>query len=97
MNYVINQAAILNALREGASAEEIAKDFNTALNNAINTFAKEREKQNHKIEAARAALEFYAEYYPRLVNDMSPEDFIASCDRSAKSSVENPLYRLYNL
>ena len=97
MNYVINQAAILNALREGASAEEIANDFNTALNNAVSAFTKEREKQDRKIEAARAALDFYAEYYPRLVNDMTAEDFIASCDRSAKSSVENPLYRLYNL
>lgn len=97
MNYVINQAAMLNALREGASAEEIANDFNTALNNAISAFTKEREKQNRKIEAARAAFDFYVEYYPKLVNDMSVEDFIASCDRSTKASVENPLYRLYNL
>jgi uncharacterized protein (DUF433 family) len=97
MNYVINQAAILNALREGASAEEIAHDFNEALNNAVDAFAKERMKQGRKLEAARAALDFYTEYYPKLVNDMTAEDFIASCDRSAKSSVENPLYRLYNL
>lgn len=97
MNYVINQAAILNALREGASAEEISNDFNTALNNAVSAFAKEREKQNRKIEAARAALDFYAEYYPKLIKDMSAEDFIASCDHSTKTSVENPLYRLYNL
>ena len=42
MNYVINQSAMLNALRAGASAEEIAHDFNEALKDVQKQFAPDR-------------------------------------------------------
>lgn len=60
-----NMNDILARLRNGETAEDIAKDFTTAINEASSAYAaetREAEKRKEKIEAARKAIIAMNEY-----------------------------------
>lgn len=73
---------ILSRLREGASAEDLAKEMADALNQASTTYAKEQEaeKLKHAVEAEKRAnaynlyqviLGYLRRYHPKVAADIT--------------------------
>lgn len=95
MNYNISVDVITQALRDGASQEEIANIFADALNKASATVKKEhaerkakeaeaKKAQEQKLAHAQAVADFYNIYYPTILGDItiSAEDIVKTCDEA---------------
>lgn len=104
MNYNINVDVITQALRDGASQEEIANIFANALNQASATIKKEnaerkakeaeaKKVQEQKLAHAQAVADFYNIYYPDLMGSesISGEDILKACEEAKNlfSKIQN--------
>ena len=90
-NYNISVDVLAQALRDGASQEEIANMFAGALNKASITVKQERaqkEKENEtKKKAAQVVADFYNTYYPNMFpgkEKATAEAIIKACDSIQK-------------
>lgn len=86
-NFNIDIAVLAQALREGASQEDVANAFATALNQASATVKQERaiqkQKEADKAKAAQAVADFYNTYYPEMFGGKEKatgETIIKACD-----------------
>ena len=93
-NYNISVDVLAQALRDGASQEEIANMFAGALNKASITVKqeraqkeKEKEQNETKMKAAQVVADFYNTYYPNMFlgeEKATAEAIVKACDSIQK-------------
>lgn len=91
-NYNISVDVLAQALRDGASQEEIANMFAGALNKASATVKqeraqKEKEQNETKMKAAQIVADFYNTYYPNMFpgeEKATAEAIVKACDSIQK-------------
>lgn len=91
-NYNISVDVLAQALRDGASQEEIANMFAGALNKASTTVKqeraqKEKEQNEAKMKAAQVVADFYNTYYPNMFlgeEKATAEAIVKACDSIQK-------------
>ena len=112
MTYNVDANVIIQALRDGASQEDIAKAFAEALNQASSTLKKEEAARKIEIEnkkaGAQAAADFLNAYYPGIFgHEIVADALIEACDTIlnfdkqltnllSSPAVENPFFRFFN-
>ena len=72
----ISQDSIRNLMRDGATADEIAKAFSEQLNAVL----AERQKDNEKVKQAQGVVDFLIKYYPVIFTDLTVEVFLKALD-----------------
>ncbi len=93
MNYTFDVNVITQALRNGASQEDIANAFAASLNQASATVKQERaaqkQKDEAKMKAAQMVADFYNTYYPEMFpgEKVTAETIIKACESIKKIAV----------
>lgn len=72
----ISQDSIRNLMKDGATADEIAKAFSEQLNAVL----AERQKDNEKVKQAQGVVDFLIKYYPVIFTDLTVEVFLKALD-----------------
>lgn len=95
-NYNIDVSVLAQALREGASQEDIANLFASALNQASATVKQEKAKkeeeaqlQKKKNQHAQLVADFYNTYYPEMFDKekATADTIIKACESIKKIAV----------
>lgn len=68
----ISQDSIRNLMKDGATADQIAKAFSEQLNAVL----AERQKDNEKEKQAQSVVDFLVKYYPVIFDGLTVETFL---------------------
>lgn len=68
----ISQDSIRNLMKDGATADQIAKAFSEQLNAVL----AERQKDNEKEKQAQGVVDFLIKYYPVIFDGLTVETFL---------------------
>lgn len=68
----ISQDSIRNLMKDGATADQIAKAFSEQLNAVL----AERQKDNEKEKQAQSVVDFLIKYYPVIFDGLTVETFL---------------------
>ena len=68
----ISQDSIRNLMKDGATADQIAKAFSEQLNAVL----AERQKDNEKEKQAQSVVDFLTKYYPVIFDGLTVEVFL---------------------
>ena len=68
----ISQDSIRNLMKDGATADQIAKAFSEQLNAVL----AERQKDNEKEKQAQSVVDFLIKYYPVIFDGLTVEVFL---------------------
>lgn len=75
-NWNISQQAILEALNNGTTADELVKEFTKQLNAAVTS----KNKDNEKMKTAEQVVDFFLKYYPHVFDGLTVPIMLKALD-----------------
>lgn len=88
----ISQDSIRNLMKDGATADQIAKAFSEQLNAVL----AERQKDNEKEKQAKQVVDFLTNYYPVIFEGLTVEVFLKALNdlNDVLSPIANSIEKL---
>jgi len=88
----ISQDSIRNLMKDGATADQIAKAFSEQLNAVL----AERQKDNEKEKQAQSVVDFLTKYYPVIFDGLTVEVFLKALNdlNDVLSPIANSIEKL---
>lgn len=88
----ISQDSIRNLMKDGATADQIAKAFSEQLNAVL----AERQKDNEKEKQAKQVVDFLTTYYPVIFEGLTVEVFLKALNdlNDVLSPIANSIEKL---